>query len=135
MGFPGDYGLNSENYQCLNRFITLFDEFRQLAVFNTNLTKAEALEAFHHLTHHTIFQAQKNNAPIQVTGLLEASGCEFDSLWVMGLTDQCLPNKVRLSAFVPSYLQRELSMPHSLPERELQFARQILQRLQKVPIL
>ncbi|ARB93641.1 endonuclease [Legionella longbeachae] len=131
MGFPGDYGLNSENYQCLNRFITLFDEFRQLAVFNTNLTKAEALEAFHHLTHHTIFQAQKNNAPIQVTGLLEASGCEFDSLWVMGLTDQCLPNKVRLSAFVPSYLQRELSMPHSLPERELQFARQILQRLQK----
>lgn len=131
LGFPGDYGLNSENYQCLNRFITLFDELRQLTVLNTCFTKAEALEALHDLTHHTIFQAQKNNAPIQISGLLEASGCEFDSLWVMGLTDQCLPQKVHLSAFVPSYLQRELRMPHSLPERELQFARQILQRLQR----
>ncbi|AUH73714.1 PD-(D/E)XK nuclease family protein [Legionella sainthelensi] len=131
LGFPGDYGLNSENYQCLNRFITLFDELRQLAVFNSYLTKTEALETLYHLAQYTIFQAQKNNAPIQISGLLEASGCEFDSLWVMGLTDQCLPQKVHLSAFVPSYLQRELRMPHSLPERELQFARQILQRLQR----
>ncbi|WP_115708001.1 PD-(D/E)XK nuclease family protein [Legionella sainthelensi] len=131
LGFPGDYGLNSENYQCLNRFVTLFDELRQLAVFNSYLTKTEALEALCHLAQYTIFQAQKNNAPIQISGLLEASGCEFDSLWVMGLTDHCLPQKVHLSAFVPSYLQRELRMPHSLPDRELRFARQILQRLQR----
>ncbi len=131
LGFPGDYSLSSENYQCFNRFITVFDELRQFALLNSRFTKSDALEAVRHLTDNTIFQAQKTNAPIQISGLLEASGCEFDSLWIMGLTDQCLPQKVHLSAFIPPQLQRELCMPHSVPARELQFARQILQRLQK----
>ncbi|KGP62302.1 endonuclease [Legionella norrlandica] len=131
LGFPGDYGLNSENYQCFNRFAMIFDEFRQLNRVSNHFTKAEALETLKLLTGNTIFQAQKNDSPIQILGLLEASGCEFDSLWVMGLTDQCLPQKTRLSPFIPSQLQRELRMPHSLPSRELQFARQILQRLQR----
>jgi ATP-dependent helicase/nuclease subunit B len=131
LGFPGEYGLNSENYQCFNRFIILFDELRQLALLNSSLTKSDALSTLRFLTENTIFQAQKNNATIQISGLLEASGCEFDSLWVMSLTDQCLPKKVQLSAFIPPQLQRELYMPHSLPARELQFAQHMIQRLQR----
>ena len=130
LGFPGDYGLHSANYQCLNRFTLLLDELRQLSVLSPRFTQSEALEALQCLTESTIFQAQKTNAPIQISGLLEASGCEFDCLWVAGLTDQCLPQKVHLSAFIPPQLQRDLSMPHSLPARELQFARQTLERLQ-----
>ncbi|QMT61028.1 PD-(D/E)XK nuclease family protein [Legionella sp. PC997] len=131
LGFPGEYTLSSENYQCLNRFIAVFDELRQFALLKSSFTQSEALEAVRHLTDNTIFQAQKTNAPIQISGLLEASGCEFDSLWIMGLTDQCLPQKVQLSAFIPPPLQRQLCMPHSLPARELQFAHQIVQRLQR----
>lgn len=131
LGFPGDYTLSSGNYQCLNRFIAIFDELRQFALLGARFTKLEALEAVKFLTENTIFQAQKTNAPIQISGLLEASGCEFDNLWVMGLTDQCLPQKVHLSAFIPPHLQRELGMPHSLPERELQFAKLMLHRLQR----
>lgn len=131
LGFPGDYTLSSENYQCLNRFIAIFDELRQFSLLSSRFTKSEALETVQHLADNTIFQAQKTNTPIQISGLLEASGCEFESLWIMGLNDQCLPQKVQLSAFIPPQLQRELCMPHSLPARELQFARQILQRLQR----
>lgn len=130
LGFPGDYGLNSENYQCIHRFNLLFDELRQLSLLSRRLNKGEALAALHQLADNIIFQAKKTNTPIQICGLLEASGCEFDSLWVMGLTDQCLPQKVHLSAFIPPHLQRDLLMPHSLPARELQFAKQILRRLQ-----
>lgn len=130
LGFPGDSGLNSENYQCLNRFITLFDELRQLSLITSQLSAYDALDALTQLVASTIFQAQKNPARINISGLLEASGCEFDSLWVMGLTDQCLPQKAQLSAFIPPHLQRDLLMPHSTPTRELQFARQTLQRLQ-----
>lgn len=128
MGYPGDYGLNSENYQCFNRFSGLFDEFRQLNLISDVLEQKEAIESFALLAHNTVFQAQKHNSPVQISGLLEASGCEFDSLWVMGLTDQCLPKKPRLSAFIPPVVQRELQMPHSLPARELSFAKQTLQR-------
>lgn len=129
LGFPGDYGLNSENYQCFNRFTTSFDEYRQFNLLCDGLTVYEALDTLKQLLKNTVFQAQKTNAKIQISGLLEASGCEFDSLWIMGLTDQCLPQKARLSAFIPPQLQRELSMPHSLPSRELHFAKQILQCL------
>ena len=131
IGFPGDYGLNSENYQCFNRFTAVFDEFRQLSLISSSLNVEEAIDALTDLTDNTIFQAQKTNAPIQISGLLEASGCEFDSLWIMGLTDQCLPQKTHLSAFIPPQLQRELMMPHSVSSRELQFAKQTLQRLQR----
>lgn len=71
---PGDYGLNSENYQCLNRFITLFDELRQLAVFNSYLTKTEALETLYHLAQYTIFQAQKQRA--------NSNFWSFGGIWV-----------------------------------------------------
>lgn len=131
MGFPGDTGLNSENYQCFNRFASLFDEFRQLNLLSKSLKQKEAIDAFTQLANNTIFQAQKTNAPIQISGMLEASGCEFDSLWVMGLNDQCLPKKPRLSAFIPPKIQRDLLMPHSLPSRELLFAKQTLQRLER----
>lgn len=131
LGFPGDYGLSSKNFQCFNRFVSLFDELRQLALLHSNFLQIDALEAIKNLTDHTIFQPQKTNALIQITGLLEASGCEFDSLWLMGLTDQCMPQKVQLSPFISPQLQRTLQMPHSLPERELQFAHQIVQRLQR----
>lgn len=87
IGFPGDYVLNSEDYQCFNRFTMIFDEFRQLSLISSHLTKKEAFEALKQLIDNTIFQPQKSNSPIQILGLLEASGCEFDSLWVMGLTD------------------------------------------------
>lgn len=131
LGFPGDHGLSSENYQCLNRFKAIFDEFRQLNLISSELTMHDALSSFAQITQNTIFQAQKTNAPIQISGLLEASGCEFSSLWVMGLTNHSLPKKTRLSAFIPPQLQRELAMPHSSPQRELHFAQQILQRLQR----
>ncbi len=131
LGFPGDLGLNSLQYQCYHRFAALFDEFRQLALINNVLSVDEALNALRQLAHDTIFQAQKNKAPIQISGLLEASGCEFDSLWVMGLTDRCLPAKPQLSPFIPPHIQRDLDMPHSNTTRELHFAYATLARLQK----
>lgn len=131
IGFPGNYGLNSESYQCFHRLTTLLDEFRQLSLITPYLSLNDALAALARLAENTIFQAQKTNARIQISGLLEASGCEFDSLWVTGLTDQCLPQKTRLSAFIPPELQRSLNMPHSAPERELLFAKQTLERLQR----
>lgn len=130
LGFPGDQGLNSAQYQCYQRLIALFDDFRQLALIRPALAMSEALQVFTQLARSTIFQAQKNQAPIQISGLLEASGCEFDSLWIMGLSDQCLPAKTQLSAFIPPQLQRDLYMPHSTAARELHFAKQTLQRLQ-----
>lgn len=126
--FPGEIVLHSETYQCLQRFILLFDEFLQLSVISPIVSQVEALELLRNLAQNAVFQAKEPSAKIQVLGLLEASGCAFDSVWVCGLTDHCLPQNTHFSAFIPIALQREQSMPHALPERELHLAQQLLQR-------
>jgi ATP-dependent helicase/nuclease subunit B len=129
LGFPGEYALNSPTYQCFQRLLLLFDEFLQLTVINEHLPLSQAIEALQELAKSTLFQTQTSTTPIQILGLLEASGCTFDSLWVCGLTDQCLPQKTNLSAFIPFDIQRQHKMPHALPERELQFAKKLMDRL------
>lgn len=130
LGFPGEYALNTIAYQTMQRFQTLFDDFSALAFVQPCMTKSMALNAFRDMAKTTVFQVRKTPSPIQVLGLLEASGCEYDAIWVMGLTDQCLPQKVKLSSFIPMFLQREHQMPHALPEREYSLAKQLLDRLQ-----
>ena len=129
LGFPGDNYVDSEHYQCFQKLEGSFDDFRQLQLLQKALTLQEALAAFKDILDTTIFQPQKKLAPIQISGLLEASGCEFDVLWVMGLTDSTLPQSTHISAFIPAKLQKTMQMPRSLPEKELHFAKQRLQRL------
>lgn len=130
LGFPGDYPLNSTAYQCFQCFNGLFDELLQLTVICPRMTAQAALDALKHAAQSTVFQIRKLTTPIQIQGLLEASGCTFDSVWVCGLTDQCLPQKTNLSAFIPLDLQRDHQMPHAVSAREYQLAQQLLQRLQ-----
>ncbi|MGQ3891918.1 PD-(D/E)XK nuclease family protein [Legionella sp. CNM-4043-24] len=129
LGFPGDHSLNSATWQCYHRFLALFDEMKQLAMLSSSLTLSQALSTLTMLARNTVFQPQKTESRIQILGLLEASGCYFDRLWVMSTTDDCLPQKTRLSAFIPARLQRELAMPHACPDRELLLATRIVSRL------
>ena len=131
LGFPGDYALDSANYQYLQRFLSLLDSFMALSFINPMMTKTEAINALMDLAKSTIFQIQTSTTPIQILGLLEASGCTFDSVWVCGISDQCLPHKTNFSAFIPIETQRENQMPHAVAARELQFAKQLIRRLQQ----
>lgn len=132
LGFPGEYPLDSANYQCYQRFLLLFDELSELALISPILTRSQALSALETLAQTTVFQPKSiGNPPVQILGLLEASGCLFDRLWVTRMTDECLPQKIKPSAFIPNALQRDNSMPHASPERELHLATTILQRFKQ----
>lgn len=130
LNFPGEYSLTSTTYQCFQRLLNLFDEFLQVGLIKQILTKNEALNIIREIAHSTIFQLKKPKCEIQILGILEASGCTFDSLWILGLTNQCLPQKTKLSPFIPASLQKTCKMPHALPEKELQLAQKTLKRLQ-----
>lgn len=130
LGFPGEYPLDSPTYQCYQRFLLLLDEFKQLQVVCAEMAMEQALSAVTNLAKATIFQPKKKSAsPVQIMGLLESGGLAFDCLWVTGLTDQYLPQKTRLSAFIPIPLQREKQMPYAHPGREWLLAQKTLTRL------
>ena len=132
LGFPGEYSLDSNNYQCYQRLLLLFDEFKQLNIFSPMMTRDQALQSLKQLATTTIFQPEKGTAtPIHILGLLEAAGCQFDALWISHMTDNCLPQKTQFSAFIPISLQKRHHLPYTDPEREYTLAEQTLNRFQR----
>jgi probable DNA repair protein len=61
--------------------------------------------------------------------MYEASGLRFDHLWVLGLHSDNWPPPAQPNPFIPGSLQQQAQLPHSSPQRELEVARTVTQRL------
>jgi probable DNA repair protein len=131
LGFPGEQSLNSIQYQCFERFIILLDELLTLSIIHPVMTAKSALDAFQDLTKFCIFQPEKPDSPVNILGLLEASGCAFDAIWMCSTTHQNLPSKAHLNAFIPIALQREANMPYAHAKREYALAEKRIHRLKQ----
>lgn len=128
LGFPGETHIDSNLYQHLKRFYLLFDELMSLNTLSTEMTAHIAMQNLSEMAVSTLFQIQKRPTPISILGMLEASGCRYDSIWITGLTDQSLPQKTKFSPFLPIHLQKTLSMPHTDAHKEFKRAQQTLDR-------
>jgi ATP-dependent helicase/nuclease subunit B len=119
----------SKRYQA---FEAWKDCLNQLCSLNQILGPVNRLEAMNHLTNivrSTPFQIKTPEHSIQVIGLLESSGMQFDHLWVMGCHSEALPTHPEPNPFIPYEIRSKFSIPRSNPQRELKFAEQSLSRL------
>ena len=135
-GWPGKSGASADQQFILSKryqaFETWKDCLNQLCSLNQILGPINRLEALHHLTNivrSTPFQIKTPEHSIQVIGLLESSGMQFDHLWVMGCHSEALPTHPEPNPFIPYEIRSKFSIPRSNPQRELQFAEQSLSRL------
>jgi probable DNA repair protein len=128
-GWPGDGPLDSDSHQAVMAWRELLAHFAAQDVVSTRHNYAEALATLRRMAGERVFQPQTPAAPVQVLGLLEASGLDFDSLWVMGLDDESWPPSPRPNPFLPLELQRTRGLPHASAGRELEFARRLTERL------
>ncbi|HEV8043246.1 MAG TPA: PD-(D/E)XK nuclease family protein [Bryobacteraceae bacterium] len=129
LGWPGDRTLSSLEYQVVEKWHGLLSSLASLDAALPPISFAQALSRLEELAAAASFQVENEGAPIQIMGLLEASGLQFDHLWVMGLHDEALPAAANPNPFLPISLQQEHKLPHSSAERELEFALKLLQRL------
>src|SRR5690606_29010314 len=88
-----------------------------------------ALNQLKRMAASTIFQPESLAAPVQVLGLLETSGLQFDHIWITGLHDGVWPASPRPNPFIPLPLQRKIGTPHSSAKRELHIAESLLHRI------
>ena len=128
-GWPGDGPLDSDSHQAVMAWRELLSSYAAQDLVSARLGYAEALAGLRRMASERVFQPQTPAAPVQVLGLLEASGLDFDSLWVMGLDDESWPPSPRPNPFLPLELQRRHGLPHASAERELEFARRLTERL------
>jgi len=129
IGFPGRQTPDSAEYQTLVRWRELLAEFSALERVQGPLDLGGAYRRLARLAASTVFQPEGGDPPVQVLGLLEANGLEFDHLWIAGLTSEGWPLAARAHPMLPLELQRARRMPGALAEIELQRARAMLGRL------
>lgn len=130
LGWPGSRTLASGEYQALEAWRELLGEFAALGVVLPALDRDEALYQLRRLAQERLFQPKTPpDVPVQVLGVLEAGGLEFDHLWIMGLHDEVWPRAADPNPLLPLRLQRQLKLPHASPERELEFASRVTGRL------
>lgn len=129
LGWPGEYGLDSSEYQTQLKWQALLEDFAALQSVKLRMSLGEALGMLNRLAGETLFQPESVAAPIQIMGLFEALGAEFDALWIMDLTGDRLPAAPEPHPLLPIALQREYGLPHASADRELKFSQRLLSRL------
>lgn len=129
LGWPGDQSLDSINWQLVQAWAGLLESFSRLDAFVGAITAADALARLRRIAAAQLFQPETPDLPVQVLGLLETAGLEFDALWVSGMHDGVLPAPLRPCPLLPAGLQRERQMPRSCPDTELALARKLVGRL------
>ena len=129
VGWPGEQPVNSMEYQTVEAWKTALSTFAGTDAVAGEMTAAEALSLLTRIIAGTDFQPESPDTPVQVLRTLEASGLEFDHLWAAGLDDESWPKAASPDPFLPIGLQREAGVPRCSPERELEFATLVTQRL------
>lgn len=122
LGWPGERTLDSEEYQAVEAWRELLSALSSLDTVTDRLDYAEALATLWRVAGERIFQPQSPEVPVQVMGLLEAAGLDFDCLWITGLHDAAWPGSPRPNPFISVELQRRHNLPHASAARELEFA-------------
>jgi exodeoxyribonuclease-5 len=129
-GWPGDRPLSSHEFQARRAFAEVLDGFGRLDGLLGPLAFAEAVRRLSQLCRQRLFQPETRGQPaIQVLGVLESAGLEFDALWVMGMNDDLWPPPPRPNPLLPAELLRAAGAAHASAEVELDFARRVHARL------
>ncbi|SEA47297.1 probable DNA repair protein [Desulfuromusa kysingii] len=130
LGWPGERSLVSSEYQA----IKVWQEKALSVLVSLDpllpaLTRQRALSLLRRISSDIEFQLEGPSGPVQVVGLLESSGLQFDHLWVMGMGETSLPARPQPNPFIPLKLQQLNDMPHSSSARELEFSEQVIARI------
>jgi len=128
LGWPGERSLESEEFQTWEKWRELVSGLSALDPVLGALRYDDALSWLSRLAADALFQSASEAASVQVLGVLEAVGLEFDHLFVIGLHDETWPPVPRPNPLLPVALQRAHRMPHSSAEWELGFARRTVKQ-------
>lgn len=129
LAWPGQGPLNSTDFQLINRWRELLNEFARLGLVSKKMAPAAAMARLELMAGDTVFQPESTAAIVQLMGPLEASGAEFDALWVTGVTTTNWPPAGVPSALISRRLQQKNGMPDCTPADTLHYAEQMFGRL------
>lgn len=127
--WPGPATLDSQEFQLINRWRELLNEFARLQIVAPTMSFGAAIRRLNTMASDVLYQPESGTGLVRVLGSLEAAGMEFDAVWISGLDASQWPSRANPAKFVSLALQRKHGMPDATPAGTLSFARQVLGRL------
>lgn len=131
LGWPGAAPLDSEEFQLVNRWRQLLNQLARLGRAQSSMSLPDAIRRLQRIAADTVYQPEADGGALNVLGLLEAAGFEFDFLWVGGVDASRWPPARTPLALVNRRLQRDAGMPDATPADTLEFAERTLRRLRR----
>ncbi len=122
LGFGRGRGLNSREYQALNRWHELLESYAALdVVADAGISRGRALSLLAERAGTTRFRERDPGCPVEVLGVEEALGSRFDALWITTLDHETWPKPARRDPLIPASVQA--GVPASTADGRLARAR------------
>ncbi len=128
-GWPGPDPQSSALFQAHEALARAIGEWRALTRIEPRMGAADALSSLRAHCARTPFQPQGSPVRIQILGILEAAGLEFDGLWLAGMDADAWPPRIEPEAFLPVAWQRARAIPQASVEHSLQRAERLTAQL------
>lgn len=111
LGFTLGRKLDSREYQILERWYKLLDEFGRFDALASNpISRVEALRQLSERAEIIMFRERNDGVPLEIMSYQEAIGSTFDAIWLAGLDDTLWPPPVEKDPFIPLSLQTHLEL-------------------------
>lgn len=125
----GSGGLSSVDFQLVNRWRELLNDLARLELVSPVMSLKTAIRRIELMASETVFQPESEGYAVQLMGPLEASGAEFDAIWITGVSASHWPPAGNPSPLLSRHLQRQHSMPDADPDDTVAYARGLLMHL------
>lgn len=120
--WPGSL-LTPHQQQVVERFQVALDTLSALTPILGDIDQGKAASCLRRLcieTRHS--QEFDHKRQISLYSIEEASGLDFDHIWLLNFNDQVWPPSINPSPFLPYSLQKETGIPGSHSDVQFQFA-------------
>jgi probable DNA repair protein len=129
-GWLAEGRLNSIEFQTRQAFIETLDELSRVDQLTGKLSFKGTIKLLNQLCNERLFQPKTRGTPtIQILGVLESTGIEFDALWFAGLTETNWPPAAHPNPLLSVAAQRQQRAPNACANVQLDFAQRIQRRL------
>jgi len=124
--WPGQETLSSDDFQLINRWRELLNDLARLALVSSTMSLEAAIRRLELMAADTVFQPESDSRSVQLIGPLEASGAQFDAVWISGVTASNWPPPGNPTPLLSRRLQREKGMPNADPSDTVAYAQSLL---------
>jgi len=124
-GFPGERSLDSDEFQTQAKWHEALGELARLDRILPAFAFQRGVQILKGSAPMRSSSRKRRIRPIQVLGLLESAGVEFDHLWVTGLNRRGMAAEELANPFLPLAQQRKAGIPRRAPQTSLTLDRRI----------